>query len=152
MIWILVIGTILFIIIRFIIAYSKQSESISNEGGMRKKYSEIIRYFLALAPKMRIVKETKTYILIESDTTVSKMSASIHHVFDEVVIDWHNSTFNMLPKKLKWNFNVNDSQQQMLDQITHDINIVARSIEKNMNSVMPDNVRKKKLNSLEKKD
>lgn len=146
MIWTIIIIIVSIILIRFGIALNKQSSDINKQGGMRKKYSELIEFFYSFNPNMKIIKETSTFIKVEGygvNRSLSfqmqpfmyleeygmkeKMSFDIQHTFNSVII--HMTIKHIFRNKeigdkerLKWEFNTHIiSQENMIGQIAIDM-------------------------------
>ena len=133
MIWTIIIIIVSIILIRFGIALNKQSSDINKQGGMRKKYSELIEFFYSFNPNMKIIKETSTFIKVEGygvNRSLSfqmqpfmyleeygmkeKMSFDIQHTFSNKEIGDK--------ERLKWEFNTHIiSQENMIGQIAIDM-------------------------------
>lgn len=121
MIWTIIIIIVGIILIKFFIALNKQSDDIKKQGGMRVKYSELIDFFYSFDPKMKIVKETSTFITVEGNGMNGKMSFDIHHTFNSVLIYWTKQNTFGNNESLKWEFNTHISQEDMLGQIAIDM-------------------------------
>lgn len=121
MIWTIIILIVGIILIKFFIALNKQSNDNKKQGGMRVKYSELIDFFYSFDPKMKIVKETSTFITVKGSGMNGKMSFDIHHTFNSVLIYWTKQNIFGNNERLKWEFNTNISQENMIGQITIDL-------------------------------
>ena len=62
MIWIIVIGTVVFILGRFLFDTNQQANQVKKEGGMRVKYKILIDELLSGDPKTQVFKETSSSI------------------------------------------------------------------------------------------
>lgn len=84
--WIVPVGIVVYIIIRFVIDSNEQSSEMEKSGGMKVKYATLIDGLLQQVPNIKIQKETPTCIELSANFMVEGMSGTyyvfINHLFN----------------------------------------------------------------------
>lgn len=62
--WIIIIGIVVIMLIRFASDYNKQANTVIKQGGMRGKYKTLINHILRQDSSARIIQETNTFISV----------------------------------------------------------------------------------------
>ena len=62
--WWIIIAIIAFVAFKFILDSKAQSNAVAKQGGMRKKYSILLDYFLTGNENCRIIQENSTFIRV----------------------------------------------------------------------------------------
>ncbi|WP_288316090.1 hypothetical protein [uncultured Mediterranea sp.] len=126
--WILFIGLIVFIGIKFIIDYNKQANYVAKQGGMKRKYGTLINYLLALHEENRILQEGTTHIRLGYISFGGSVIFNIVQTFGNVTIQWESNNQLFGKHKLEWNFNEFMNQEEMIHKILHDINVYSSNV------------------------
>ena len=113
--WIIIIGIVLFIIIKFVSDRNKQADAVAKQGGMRKKYRTLVNYALAGHANSHIISEDGTGI------TIGCASPG-------VTIRWRSTSILMGNHKLEWSFDEFMDQDRMIEKIEHDIEVYMSNV------------------------
>lgn len=126
--WIIIIGIILFIFIKFASDNNKQANAVAKQGGMRNKYRTLVNYALAGHENSHIVSEDGTGISIGCASSGGNTYFDIVQTFGTVTIRWRSTSIMMGNHKLEWNFNEFMDQQKMIDKIENDIEVYMSNV------------------------
>lgn len=113
-------------IIRFARDSFKQSDKVTKEGGMRKKYSVIVNWLLE-DENARIVNETSTAIMI-GKKGYSGSIFDIVQTFDTVTIQCKLNNMVLGNHKLEWSFPEYGDQREMIKRIENDVSIYTNNV------------------------
>ncbi|MFC6269877.1 hypothetical protein [Frigoriflavimonas asaccharolytica] len=120
---IITILIILGIIIFFFLKDRDKSleNQVDTKGGIRNKYKLLVE-FLSNHPNANITKITRDYIKIDCIMQTTSATYEILQNFNQVEVFWYSNLGLMGQHKLKWSFNSNTSQEQMIEKIHKDLN------------------------------
>lgn len=125
----IIIGIIvIFTIIHFAHDSHEQSQKVAKEGGMRKKYSTLVDYFLSSHPHARIVNETSSAIMVGVKGASGTTYFDIVQTFGSVTIQYKVDNIIMGNHKLEWTFPEYDDQEKMIEKINHDISAYTTNV------------------------
>ena len=119
--WIIILGLIVFVMIKFASDNHEQSSAVAKQGGMRKKYKRLVDFVLAGNEKAQIMREDGTSLTVGCVSPGVSTYFDIIQGFGDVEIIWHTKSVIMGNHKLKWNFNEFYDQDKMIEKINHDI-------------------------------
>lgn len=119
--WWIIIVIIAFVAFKFILDSNAQSNAVAKQGGMRKKYSILVDYFLAGDKKCRIVKESSTFIRVGAANPAASTYFDIVQTYGTVTIQWISKSIPLGKHKLEWQFNEFADQHEMIRKIEHDV-------------------------------
>lgn len=126
--WIIIIGVILFIIIKFVNDINKQANAVAKQGGMRNKYRTLVEYALAGDQRSHIVREDGTSITIGCSSPGGSTYIDIVQTFGSVRIRWNSTSALLGNHKLEWQFDEFMDQEKMVDKIEHDIQVYMTNV------------------------
>lgn len=107
----------------------EQSEKVTKEGGMRKKYAIIVDWVLASHSEAKIFYETSTSITAGVRGPSGTTTFDIVQTYGTVTIQYKVKNLLMGNHELEWTFPEYDNQRDMIRKIETDL-------EKYMNNVM----------------
>ncbi len=117
MVWIIFAAVLLFCFT--LLLRSETAKKIGSQGGMLIKYNILINYLTFEGSK--IIYNTNTAVIIEARAQNVVTTYQIIQAFDLLSIEWKmNSVFTGV-HKLKWNFNENVNQHEMIRIIENDL-------------------------------
>jgi hypothetical protein len=121
MVWGIVLLILAFIIGKFIIDWNKQNSILLKEGGMRNKYSELIRYLYSDSNPKVFQSDLDTYSF-GWITPNADQRFFIMQTFDFVTIKWvFKGRILFLNKTItlsnEWKFPQNENQKAMAEKI-----------------------------------
>lgn len=119
--WGIIIAIVAFVAFKFISGSIAQSNAVAKQGGMRKKYSILVDYFLAGNENCRIVLENSTFIRVGVANPAASTYFDITQTYGTVTILWISKSIPLGNHKLKWQFNEFADQHEMIRQIEHDV-------------------------------
>jgi hypothetical protein len=117
MLWIIIIGIIVFIIYKFL----KERENmlkiqVDLHGGMAKKYEYIIEH-MTNYPDAKVVKVTRDHIHILARGNSTATNYFITESFNSVEIEWVGQMAILGTHKHKWSFPHNYPQEKIVEEI-----------------------------------
>ena len=121
--WWFIIAIVAFIAFKFILDSNAQSNAVSKQGGMRKKYSVLVDHFLAGNEHCRIVQENSTFIRVGAANPAASTYFDIAQTYGTVTIQWISKSIPLGNHKLEWQFNEFEDQHQMIRKIEHDVEV-----------------------------
>lgn len=119
--WIIIIGIILYVIIKFASDSNKQADAVAKQGGMRKKYKQLVDFALAGHDQSHVVREDGTSITVGCRSAGGSTYFDIVQGFGNVIIRWRSTSIVMGNHKLEWTFNEYYDQNKIIDKINHDV-------------------------------
>lgn len=126
--WIVIIGIIIFSIIKFASDNNKQANAVAKQGGMRKKYHTLVEYALAGHEHSHIVREDGTSITIGCGSPGGSTYIDIVQTFGTVTIRWRSTSVLVGNHKLEWQFDEFMDQDKMVNKIEHDIEVYMTNV------------------------
>lgn len=126
--WIIIIGVILFVIIKFASDNNKQANAVAKQGGMRNKYRTLVDFALAGHQHSHIVREDGTSITVGCGSPGGSTYFDIVQTFGTVSIKWRSTSIVMGNHKLEWQFDEFMDQEKMIDKINHDIEVYMTNV------------------------
>lgn len=121
--WWIIIAIIIFIAFKFFSDLNKQSNAVAKQGGMRKKYSTLVDYFLAGNQNSRIVQEESTFIRVGAVNPAASTYFDIAQTFGNVTIQWISKSVPLGNHKIEWTFNEFEDQNKIIQKIEHDVEV-----------------------------
>jgi hypothetical protein len=133
MLWIIVIGILAFIIGKFFIDWNKQNEKLLSEGGLRNKYSELIKLLQSDSNPKIFQSDLDTYSF-GWITPNADQRFYIMQTFEFVTIKWvFKGRILFLNKTItlsnEWKFSQNGNQEKMAEKILTDISEIYNNSE-----------------------
>ena len=119
--WWIIIAIIAFVAFKFILDSKAQSNAVGKQGGMRKKYSILVDYFLTGNENCRIIQENSTFIRVGAANPAASTYFDIAQTYGTVTIQWISKSIPLGNHKLEWQFNEFADQHEMIRQIGHDV-------------------------------
>jgi hypothetical protein len=119
MLWVVLI-IVVFIIVKFAIAASKQSVAVARQGGMCFKYKTLISYILEQEPRAKL-KESAASVEIGYCGPSGCTSFFIMQTFGTVTIQWRVDNMYFGKHQIEWKFDENTDQHKMIDKIEYDL-------------------------------
>jgi len=119
--WFTIIAVMALVIIYFVKDVSKVKQEVSDAGGMKVRYSLLIKRLLEGDPRTKIYSETSTSVVVGLEVMGGYAKFNIQQGFDVVVIQWESESNIFGAKKLEWKFNEQMNQQKMFENICIDI-------------------------------
>lgn len=126
--WIIIIGIVLFIIIKFVSDRNEQADAVAKQGGMRKKYRTLVNYALAGHANSHIISEDGTVITIGCASPGGSTYIDIVQTFGTVTIRWRSTSILMGNHKLEWSFDEFMDQEKMIEKIENDIEVYMSNV------------------------
>ncbi len=126
--WVIIIGVILFIIIKFASDNNKQANAVAKQGGMRNKYRTLVDFALSGHQHSHIVREDGTSITVGCGSAGGSTYFDIVQTFGTVSIKWRSTSIVMGNHKLEWQFDEFMDQEKMIDKINHDIEVYMTNV------------------------
>ncbi len=126
--WVIIIGIVVAVIIKFAYDSNKQAESVSKQGGMRIKYRTLINYVLESDSKAKIFKETSTFISVGVSSLGGTTVFLIQQTFGKVNIQWKFDSPVFGNHKLEWDFDEFLDQNKMIQKIENDLSIYQSNV------------------------
>ncbi|HJG14286.1 MAG TPA: hypothetical protein K8V07_20480 [Bacteroides xylanisolvens] len=121
--WIIVIGIVVIMLIRFANDSNKQANAIIKQGGMKVKYKTLINYLLSQDPNAKIVQETNTLISIGLLGISGSTIFIVSQAYGEVHIQWKVDSNVFGKHQMEWYFNEFLDQTKMIEKITNDLTV-----------------------------
>lgn len=119
--WWIVVGIIVFIIIKFVNDSNKQANAVAKQGGMRTKYSTLVKFLLNQDPHARIIQETSTFISVGASGMSGSTVFFIQQTYGSVTIQYKVESKLFGKHQLEWRFDEFLDQQKMIERITNDV-------------------------------
>lgn len=126
--WIIIIGIILFIIIKFAGDTNKQANAVAKQGGMRNKYRTLVNYALSGHKHSRIISEDGTGITIGCGSPGGSTYIDIVQTFGTVTVRWQSKSILLGNHKLEWEFDEFMDQEKMIEKIENDIDVYMTNV------------------------
>ena len=126
--WWIIIAIIAFVAFKFILDSKAQSNAVAKQGGMRKKYSILVDYFLTGNENCRIIQENSTFIRAGAANPAASTYFDIAQTYGTVTIQWISKSIPLGNHKLEWQFNEFADQYEMIRQIEHDVKIYMSNV------------------------
>lgn len=126
--WIIIVGIVIYIIIRFAIDYAKMNSGMKKKGGIRAVYATLINGLISKYPNIKVVKETPTSIEFNLNFTTCGLNG-IYGIFVNYAFDALNVQIFLKPgsakpaKLIDKDFDHSFTQEQILDAITEFIGV-----------------------------
>jgi|SRR5690554_2178 len=98
---VLVVG---YFVITFLLDKKEEVSKVKNQGGVRIKYSLMIRYFIGLNNKAKVTKESPTSITIMTKTDNIVQFYTIAHGFSDFTVFWEMQNPAVGTHNLHWKF------------------------------------------------
>jgi len=121
MIWIIVIGTVIFILGKFLFDTNQQANQVKKEGGMRVKYKILIDELLSGDPKTQVFKETSSSITFGLSNMGGTTLYILTQTYGKVTVQWKVNSPVFGKHSLEWDFSEYGDQHKMLERIINDI-------------------------------
>lgn len=128
MLWVIIIGIIVYIIIKFVSDNNKQANAVAKQGGMRNKYHTLVEYFLSGHERSHIVREDGTSITVGCGSAGGSSYFDIIQTFGTVTIKWRSTSLALGNHNLEWEFDEFLSQDKMVNKIQHDIEVYMTNV------------------------
>lgn len=129
--WWIIIGILVFVLIKFTSDTNKQADAVAKQGGMRKKYKQLVDFALGCHNQSHIVREDGTSITIGCGTAGGSTYFDIVQGFGNVIIRWRSTSIVMGNHKLEWTFNEFHDQNMMIERINHDVDVYMSNVLEN---------------------
>lgn len=126
--WIVIIGIVLFTIIKFASDNNKQANAVAKQGGMRNKYRTLVEYALAGHQHSHIIREDGTSVTVGCSSPGGSTYFDIVQTFGTVTIRWHSTSVLVGNHKLEWQFDEFIDQNIMVNKIEHDIEVYMTNV------------------------
>ena len=114
-------GNLAFVAVKCTLDSNAQSNAVAKLGGMRKKYSILVDYFLTENENCRIIQENSTFIRVGAANPAASTYFDIAQTYGTVTIQWSSKSILLGKHKLEWQFNEFANQHEMIRQIEHDV-------------------------------
>ena len=118
---VIIIGIVLFIILKFAIDSNKQSRQVQRQGGMQHKYRVLISHIKSGDPRVKIYKGTNSFISLGTSTIGGTTVFDISQTYGRVTIQWKIESPVFGKHNLEWEFEEYHDQDKMMEKITHDL-------------------------------
>ena len=116
--WTFIFSIIIIIIGKFIFDSFIQSKKMKEQGGMRKKYAQLIQLILDADPRVKIIQETNTFINIGISGAAGAQSFLLQQTFGtltvQIIIKNNPLLGNM---KIERTFPENMDQKIIMEQL-----------------------------------
>lgn len=127
--WWIIIFIVVFVIGRFFYDWHQQNSVIAREGGMTKKYGELIKILLSGDSRSKIYKTTgDTVTLGISSNTGGSTIFVLTHSFDDLMVQYRIDNPIFGKRKLEWKFSKYGDQKMMAEKINNDIGIFSAKL------------------------
>lgn len=121
------LAIVLILLIVALILYGvAQNRRMVREGGMRKKYAELISYFMALDPSAKIVNEKKASLVIAIKRGGEVTMFGIAQSFRKVTIYWQVKSPQYGEYGHFWRFAEQRNQYEVIDEIEKEIKLISQ--------------------------
>ncbi|MCC5921555.1 MAG: hypothetical protein LAT68_14120 [Cyclobacteriaceae bacterium] len=131
--WTFIAIVILILVIKFVYDKNKQADKIRLEGGMRKKYRDLVDYFMSQDPRTKILEESSDSITMGIANIGGKTLFILTQTFGEVSIQWKLESPVFGRHKLEWDFPEYADHFKIIQKIESDIGKYQQNV---MNSMM----------------
>ncbi len=130
-----ILAIVVMVVIGFFVSKSKQASKITMEGGMKNKYSELIKNLLDLDPQSKITGETSDSIsvIIVSQQGGGVTRFNIIQTFNKVTVQWKIDNPLFGKHNMEWDFQEYGDQTKMTDRIFNDMSKYQENISKSHN-------------------
>jgi len=128
---VLVVIVIVIIIVVFISKNKKQNEHIAKQGGMKKKYSELIDYIASQDNRVKIINETGNSVLLGLNTVGGNTTFHLVQTYGDITIQWKMKSPMYGNHNLEWSFDEFMDQSKMIDKIENDLGKYQNNIMQN---------------------
>jgi len=109
-----------FIFLKFFIDLINQSNDVNKQGGMKKKYEELIQILMSENPRIKIFQETSTSLVLGISNMAGSTIFEITQSFGKVNIQWKVNNPIYGNHKIEWDFDENYDQEKMALKIYND--------------------------------
>lgn len=121
MIWIIVIGIIVFVVVKFLLDWNRQSSKLATQGGVKTKYSKLIELLQSNSSPKIFQSDLDTY-LFGWVTPNADNRFRIMQTFEFVTIKWQFKGRIAMENKIvelskEWKFPENANQQEMGEKV-----------------------------------
>jgi hypothetical protein len=118
--WVFIILIVVIIIGKFIYDKNQQSAKVTMEGGMRKKYHELIEYLMSGDSKTQIYQETSDSITLGVSSISGTTLFILTQTFGRVTVQWKINSSVFGKHKMEWEFDEYLDQEKMAEKIIND--------------------------------
>lgn len=119
--WIIIIGIVVIMLVKFTNDSNKQANAVIKQGGMRKKYKILISHILNQDANARIIQESNTLIAIGLSGISGSTVFFISQAYGKVHIQWKANSQVFGNHKLEWYFDEFLDQAKIIEKITNDL-------------------------------
>jgi hypothetical protein len=119
--WWIIIVIIAFIVIKIVTEGNKRASTVTKQGGMRIKYSTLIKHFLDGDTNAKILQESSVSISIGVSGSSGSTIFTIQQLDNAVCIVWKVNNIFLGNHSLKWTFNEFLEQSKMITKIENDL-------------------------------
>lgn len=110
-----------YFVIAFFLDKKEEVSRVKDQGGIRTKYSLIIKYFIGVNNKSKIIKETSTSITVMTETDNIIQLYTLAHGFSDFTVFWEFRSSIFGTHNLHWSFPENTDQSKAILQINEEI-------------------------------
>ena len=124
-----IILVVILIVGKFLFDSVQQSNKISSEGGVRKKYKVLIDSLLSADPRNKVFQETNTFVAVGISGAAGSQIFYIQATLGTVTIQMkvnNNPLFGNL--NMEWKFPESMNQEHMLIKMNEDISKKMQSL------------------------
>lgn len=131
--WFFIIIIIALIVLKFVYDTATQSSEIKAEGGIRKKYSFLVDYFLSCDKRSRIFQENNTFVSVGVSGLAGSQIYYIYPSYGKVSIRLEVKNNPLIGNlKMEWTFPEDMNQEHMIEKINYSIEQRIKSITKKL--------------------
>lgn len=121
--WVIIIGVIAIMFIKFANDSNKQANAVIKQGGMRRKYKTLINHILNQDANARIIQESNTLISIGLSGISGSTVFLISQAYGKVHIQWKANSNVFGNHQLEWYFDEFLDQAKIIEKITNDLTV-----------------------------
>jgi hypothetical protein len=121
MIWIIIIAVIVITTGKFFYDKNQQASKIVREGGMRKKYRELIGYIMEGDSRTKIFQEDSDSISLGISSMGGTTLFILIQTFGKLTVQWKVDSPVFGKHKMEWDFPEYGDQKKMIERIMNDL-------------------------------
>ena len=110
-----------FVVIKFLIDMSKQGSQVAAEGGMRQKYRVLIDHLMSGDPRIQIIREDRTAVLVGMSSVGGSTTFDVVQTFGSVTVKWNVNSPLFGRHSVEMSFPESMDQNEMAERLENKI-------------------------------
>ena len=119
--WIVIILLVVVLyLVKFFYDKNQQAAKIAKEGGMRRKYQDLIEFLMSVDSRCRVLQETSESITVGLVNVGGSTLFDLTQTFGKLTVQWKVDSPIFGKHKMEWDFPEYGDQGKMHERILND--------------------------------